>query len=145
MSIVWWKNSEMRVEWGGKKSKGLTFVQNSPSGLRQSVIQNWVHSVQSDNFLIPCRRDLIFLIFSHQKWRNKPGMGVKNRGHSKISLILFSFNNFIVIRSIVNVSFHSHSVSRMIMEWVRQLTPPNPLCRGSWGESIVALILISSE
>ena len=41
-------------------------------------------------------------------------------------------------------SFNTHSVSRMRIECVRQSNPPNPLCRGGWGEWIYALIPHSS-
>ena len=41
-------------------------------------------------------------------------------------------------------SFNTHSLSEMSVEWVRQSIPPNPLCRGGWGEWIDALIPYSS-
>ena len=41
-------------------------------------------------------------------------------------------------------SFNTHSLSEMSVEWVRQSIPPNPLCRGGWGEWIDALIPNSS-
>ena len=50
-----------------------------------------------------------------------------------------------IIQSNAVASFRSHSVCRMSFEWVRQSIPPNPLCRGGWGEWIVALILHSFQ
>ena len=41
-------------------------------------------------------------------------------------------------------SFNTHSLSEMSVEWVRQSIPPNPLCRGGWGEWIDAPIPYSS-
>ena len=75
----WVLNDEKTVKWEWNEeeeiSKGLTLVRNFPSKL-PSVLH--LNSVQSDNFLIPCRRDLILFTFSHQKWRNDPGMVDQN-------------------------------------------------------------------
>ena len=75
----WVLNDEKTVKWEWNEeeeiSKGLTLVRNFPSKL-PSVLH--LNSVQSDNFLIPCSRDLILFTFSHQKWRNDPGMVDQN-------------------------------------------------------------------
>ena len=51
-----------------------------------------------------------------------------------------SFHSYLTVFS----SFHTHSLSEISVEWVRQSIPPNPLCRGGWGEWIDALIQNSS-
>ena len=110
VSIEWYKNDIMRVERGGKKSKGLTFVQNFPSALRKLSLWTELNSVQSDNFLIPCGRDPFFLIYSHQKWWNEFGMGVKKLNSQK------NISHSFLIPSFLEASSQSphHPLQRMM-------------------------------